>query len=151
MVSKTDYRNPAYLVQPPPSMFAVVFRTPFPYLSFARFPPFPLLGGVIAVKRESKHLGLWRVGISARRGQLADPYDRSPIFISSPMPVPLTYSRILPAPPSPPPHMAAPGLWMVSYFYLRKTQVLPCTEILLTSSSRPLPCSRSSSAPLSHI
>jgi hypothetical protein len=29
-------------------MFAVVFRTPFPYLSFARFPPFPLLGGVIA-------------------------------------------------------------------------------------------------------
>jgi hypothetical protein len=42
------HRNPAYLVQPPPSMFAVVFRTPSPYLSFARFPPFPLLGGVIA-------------------------------------------------------------------------------------------------------
>ena len=69
-VRGTTFRNTAYLVRSPPSMFAVVFRTPSPYLSFARFPPFPLLGGVIAVKRESKHLGLWRVGISARRGQL---------------------------------------------------------------------------------
>jgi hypothetical protein len=36
----------------PLSALAVVFRAPSPYPSFARFPPFPLLGGVIAVKRE---------------------------------------------------------------------------------------------------
>ena len=32
----------------PLSALAVVFRAPSPYPSFARFPPFPLLGGVIA-------------------------------------------------------------------------------------------------------
>ncbi len=44
------------------------------------------------------------LALSFRSHGLTDwPYDRSPIFIS-------------------------PGLWSVSYFYVRKTQVLPCTD-----------------------
>ncbi len=46
--SSPSHRNPAYLVRPPFPALVVIFRAPSPYPSFARFPPFPLLGGAIA-------------------------------------------------------------------------------------------------------
>ncbi len=79
------------------------------------------------------------------------PTTARPYLLPPPYTVLLTYSRISPVPPSPPPHTTVPELRTVSHFYLRQTRVLPLTEILPTSSGRHFPCSRSSSAPLPHI
>ena len=78
------------------------------------------------------------------------PTTAHPYLLPPPYTVPLTYSRILPVPP-PPTHTTAPELRTVSHFYLRKTRVLPLTEILPTASGRHVPRTRSSSAPLPHI
>ena len=80
------------------------------------------------------------------------PTTARPYLLPPPYTLLLTYSRISPASPlPPPPHTTAMELRTVSYFYLRKTRVLPLTEILPTSSGRHFPRSRSSSAPLPHI
>ena len=46
--SSPSHRNPAYLVRPPSLRARGRLPRPSPYPNFARFPPFPLLGGVIA-------------------------------------------------------------------------------------------------------
>ena len=71
----------------------------------------------------------YALSLSARRSQLNDPYDRSPVFISSPIHHTSHVSTYITHPP-PPPHTTAPELRTVSHFYLRKTRVLPLTDLI---------------------
>ncbi len=75
----------------------------------------------------------YALSLSARRSQLNDPYDRSPVFISSPIHgTSHVFTYITCSPP--PPHTTAPELRTVSHFYLRKTSVLPLTEVLYSGT-----------------
>ncbi len=63
LVSAQKSCSPRPTVPCPRSRSSSLFRTPSPCLNFARFPLFPLLGGVTAVKRELVYLDLGKTQV----------------------------------------------------------------------------------------